>query len=259
MKWMYTNGPPTTSTSTTTTPPMTQRSHERGFGAGDAMRALVSGRKRETGVGCGAVSGPRLYVSWERAEARLRVIDERRADRARPPGSAGRERSGTGVAVRARFGAAAAAGAARSRRAPVEGRPDRADPRQDDRAGHPGRGRADGRARARRAPRRGFDRRRIRARRAPAHGGSARRRGAGRGVAGGRGRGTRRRAGRLGAARLRRVLDGRTARPVDRRGPARRAVGGVRARRHVGRAPTRTRRATSVCATARAGWANARC
>ncbi len=44
MKWMYTNGPPTTRTSTTTTPPMTQRSQERFFGVGEAMRDLVSGR-----------------------------------------------------------------------------------------------------------------------------------------------------------------------------------------------------------------------
>src|SRR3954471_2237339 len=49
MKWMYTNGPPTTSTSATTTPPMTQRNHERFFGVGDAMGGARFGRGRENG------------------------------------------------------------------------------------------------------------------------------------------------------------------------------------------------------------------
>src|SRR3954470_11400419 len=38
MKWMYTNGPPTSRTIATTTPPMTQRNQERFFGVGAAMR-----------------------------------------------------------------------------------------------------------------------------------------------------------------------------------------------------------------------------
>ena len=197
MKWMYTNGPPTTSTSATTTPPTSQRSHDRCLRSGGGHASARFGRGgRRARSAAGQSRGRDCTFPGNGRRPACGVIDERRADRAHPP----RRRRSRAVRRPALLFVPASEqplplvllghGAHLSKDDRVD-----ADARQGDRARRPGRGRADGLPRARRAPRRGFDRRGVRARRrAGAWRDPRGRRGARRRVAGGRGRGARGRA-----------------------------------------------------------------